>query len=267
MIHLTVIVTNPAELLDAEAYDAGALLRWESSATIDGTYVEGGTVALVAGTFLYDVWDDPGTTTTWYRTRVSNAGGTVFSPYSAPFQPASAQLYLSLDQFRAFEPASTLSDESLLILLQASAADIVNAIGPTGDIVERLSARGPALMLSSRAAGIVSVSENPYGTPLALVADDYELSWTGRVLRRLMDGTNPSSYWRSPVRVTYSPPDDLAQRQRAQLELVRLSIAFNPGLVSQTIGTWSETYRTDVPEPEQRAQILASLSPTEAEIR
>jgi len=259
MIHLTVIVANVDELLDAEAYGAGALLRWESSATIDGIYVEGGTEALVAGTLLYDIWDDAGTTTTWYRTRVSDSTAATFSPYSTPFQPASAQLYLTLDQFRAFEPSSTLSDESLLILLQASAADIVGAIGPLGDAVAVLHAHGPLLMLPYRASGIVSVIEDAYGAPTTLAADDYELSWTAQTLRRLNDGTNPASYWRRRVKVTLSPVDTLAQRQRAQLALMRLDITTNPGLASQTIGTWGESYRTDVPISEQRDEILASL--------
>lgn len=259
MIHLTVIVANVDELLDPEAYDAGALLRWESSATVDGTYAEGGTVPLVADQFLYDIWDEPGVTTTWYRTRISDSGASLFSPYSTPFQPSSAQLYLTLDQFRAFEPGSTLSDESLLILLQASAADIVGAIGPLGDVVTVLGAHGPLLMLPYRASGIVSVTEDAYGEALSLAADDYELSWSGRTLRRLNDGTNPRDYWWRRVKVTLTPVDDLAQRQRAQLALMRLDITTNPGLASQTIGTWSESYRTDVPVSEQRAEILATL--------
>ena len=55
MRHLEIEVVNAAELLAGEAYGAGALLRWERSATEAGTYVEGGTLALVAGTTLYDV--------------------------------------------------------------------------------------------------------------------------------------------------------------------------------------------------------------------
>jgi hypothetical protein len=262
MIHLTILVANPAELLDPEAYDAGALLRWEWCATVDGTYAEDGTVALVADQFLYEVWDETGTSATWYRTRVSDSGAALFSPYSTPFQAASAQLYLTLDQFRAFEPEATLSDESLLILLQASATDIVREIGPTGDVEELLHASGPLLMLSRPAAGIVSVVEDAYGAALALTASDYELSATGRMLRRLDDGTNPSGYWCRWARVTYAPFDDLAVRQRAQLALVRLDIANTPGLAAQTIGTWSEQYASNSAwnYQEERKMFLAGLS-------
>jgi len=88
MIHREVTVENTAELLATPAYGAGSLLRWESSATIDGTYVEGGTIALVSGTSLYDIWDHAGVDgVTCYRTRVSDAGGATFSAYSTPFPP------------------------------------------------------------------------------------------------------------------------------------------------------------------------------------
>jgi hypothetical protein len=105
----------------------------------------------------------------------------------------------------------------------------------------------------------VSVVEDAYRAPVTLVADDYELSWTGQTLRRLNDGTTPRWYWYGRVKVTYTPVDDLAQRQRAQLALMRLDITTNPGLASQTIGTWSESYRTDIPASQQRVDILASL--------
>ena len=94
-----------------------------------------------------------------------------------------------------------------------------------------------------------------------LAADDYELRSSGNVVRRLDDGTNPASYWRNRVYVTYLPQSDLALRAIAQLELVRLEIAFNPLLVSQTIGSWTETYQQGKSYPEQRADILAALSP------
>jgi hypothetical protein len=90
MIHLQVTVDNTTELLDPNAYGAGALLRWESSADPNGPYVEGGTLGLNPGQSVYDVWDSNGTTLTWYRTRTSNSGGTSFSAYSdiAPLTPS-----------------------------------------------------------------------------------------------------------------------------------------------------------------------------------
>jgi hypothetical protein len=245
-----------ADLLDANAYGAGALLRWESSATVDGVYVEGGTIALVADVSLYDVWDPAGAVGTWYRTRISDAGGTTFSAYSSPFQTAEHGLYLSADQFRLLAPTS-LADEALLILLDAAAEEIVRHAGPSGEITERLRGRGDALMLSRPCLSVTSIVEHD----VTLDPDDYELSSTRQVLWRLTDGPNPRRWWGHHVRVTYLPVDDLAERQRAQAELVKLSIAFSPSLASQTIGTWSESYVTN-PKPyaEQRSDILATLT-------
>jgi hypothetical protein len=258
MIHLQVVVPDTAELLALEAYDAGALLRWESSAEIDGIYVEGGTIALVADVSLYDIWDAAGVEgTTWYRRRLSDAGGTTFSAYSDPFQTSIHDLYLSTDQFRLLEP-TTLPDEALQILLDAAAQDIVDEAGPSGEITERRRASGELVVLSRRALSITSVVE---GT-VTLDPDDYELSLSRSMLRRLRTGPNPSRRWFHPL-ITYLVVDDLASRQRVQRELVRLAIAFQPGLASQTIGTWSEAYATGQGSKtydEQRAEILASLS-------
>jgi hypothetical protein len=257
MIHLTITVSNTDELLNAEAYDAGALLRWESCATVDGSYAEGGTVALVSGTSLYEIWDTAGVAGTFYKTRISDAGGATFSPYSEPFQSAGVLPSLSPDQFRLFVPTS-LTDEALILLLDAAMQTIVAHAGPWGEISERLHGNGPLLMLSKVPLSIASVVERVGWSDLTLDPDDYEL--IGQTLRRLNDGTNPGYYWRGRVTVTYTPLDDMAERQRVQMELVKLSITFTPGLASQSIGTWSESYQTSGKSyPEQRQDILASL--------
>jgi hypothetical protein len=255
MIHLMVEVPNPAELLDPQAYDAGALLRWESSATIDGTYVEGGTVAIELDKFVYDVWDDAGVNETWYRTRVSDATPSTYSPYSEPFQPASGQIYLTIAQLKALMP-TTLGDEALLILLDASASEIVASAGRGGTLVERRRSSGELLPLARTAGGVTTVVENG----LTLDPSDYELTPTGQNLRRLRDGTNPSHRWRGRVVVTYVALGDTANRQRVQLELVRLTVAFSAGLASQMIGTWTESYQLNPRTvAEQREDILATL--------
>jgi hypothetical protein len=88
MIHLQVTVDNAAELLDTNAYGAGALLRWESGTSLAGPFTEGATLPLVASQTVYDVWDPNGTETTWYRTRTSNSASTSFSEYSNIAPPA-----------------------------------------------------------------------------------------------------------------------------------------------------------------------------------
>lgn len=264
MIHLQVIVADTAELLDAEAYGPGALLRWEWCATVDGAYVEGGTEALVTGVSLYDIWHPAGVLGTWYQTRISNAVPSSYSAYSAPFQTADHGLYLTVDQCRAFPgmpPVAILSDESLLILLDAAAQAIVGYAGPAGEITERLHAHGELLMLSRPALTITTIVEDARWAAITLDDDDYEISSSGQTLLRLHDGTNPGYHWCGRVDVTYQPQDDTAERQRVQRELVMLDISHQPGLASQSIGTWSETYSSSSTKSyaEQRADILASL--------
>jgi hypothetical protein len=168
---------------------------------------------------------------------------------------------LTVDAFRE-HITSSLGDEAVQRLLDAAYETIILAAGPyesDGTITEIITPRsaGPLLMLARRAE---SVSEVIEGDDL-LAADDYELRSSGHMLRRLDDGTNPAGYWRNRVYVTYLPLSDLAIRDMVQLELVKLDIAFNPNLASQTIGAWSETYQAGKPYPEQRADILASLNP------
>lgn len=252
MIHLTVTVADTADLLAVPAYGAGALLRWESAALAAGPFVEGGTVALVALTSLYDIWDAAGVAgVTWYRTRVSNAGGTTFSAYSAPTLPGSEWASLTVDQLRLFV-TSQLPDEALTTLLSAAAAAITGVAGATGEVTEYLTGGYTRIVVGRQIGTLTSVTEND----VLLTVTDYRAS--GYVLTRLDSAGNPST-WGTAVVVVYTPADDTAERQRVQLELVKLDLASNPGLASQNIGTWTEAYRTDKTPDEQRAEILASL--------
>lgn len=92
---LKVTVEDVDDLLNAGAYDAGALVRLQWSATEAGAYADLSgtgstpTILLVAATRDYEGWDPAGATTTWYRTRYENAGGTRLSEWSASFQVGS----------------------------------------------------------------------------------------------------------------------------------------------------------------------------------
>ena len=128
MIHLQVTVANPAELLNTNAYGAGALLRWESGPTQTGAFVEGGTVALVASTVIYDIWDPAGVEGTWYRTRISNSAATTFSAYSEPIQGGVPTRYAELDDVLAFfdtEP-NAKRQARLLNLLDVATAEFIS---------------------------------------------------------------------------------------------------------------------------------------------
>jgi len=59
--------------------------------------------------------------------------------------------------------------------------------------------------------------------------------------------------------VAYVVDIDQASRIRVAVELVKLDLVSQSGLVSQTIGTWSETYNTSKPYAQSREEILASI--------
>lgn len=168
--------------------------------------------------------------------------------------------------------STALEDSEVQTLLDAAEQAILRYAGPyiassgADDTINELigPVHGDLLPLSRRAASIETVSERTGGwwTPTTLAADDYEIRSSGTTLRRLNDGTNPSHHWHGRVSVVYAPLDDIASRDIVQLELVKLDIAFNPLLASQTIGAWQEQYQTGRPYPEMRQDILASLAET-----
>jgi hypothetical protein len=169
----------------------------------------------------------------------------------------------------AFEEhvTTTLGDNAIERLLDDAEAAIIAYAGPSideyvvTDMTERFRPRGPSILLSRRATDIVEVTEYAHrADPTTLAADDYALSSSGLMLRRLRDGTNPATAWHPDVDVTYSPYSDTATREVTQLELCRLEIAFNPGLASQTVGAWAEAYTANGRSyAEQRDDILARL--------
>lgn len=178
---------------------------------------------------------------------------------------------LTTDAARGFPgiPAeASLSDASLQILLDAAEQAINAYAGPlaadydsTSTVQEYLGpVRGDLLMLSRRADTVDIVIEDD----TTLDATDYEVRTTGDVLRRLSSGTNPRHRWHGRIDVTYTPLSELAMRQRAQVDLVKLDLDMNPGLAAQRIGEWSETYQTGSSfrgYQESQADILSRLSP------
>lgn len=259
MQRITILVADPSDVLDASSFGPGALVRWESAADVAGTYTEKGTVAVVSGTLEYVVWDQTGSGATWYRTRYSDATGHLVSDYSTPFQSRDA--YLSVDQFRAFNPAPSSTNEDLQILLDGAAQAIVQAVGPVGAITERLRPHGDLLILSRPPQWISAVIEDVDRTAVTLDPSDYALE--GQTLRRLGSGPNPRRDWRGRVAVTHTPLDDTAERQRVQRELVELELNSSPGLLSQRLDSWQEMYEgrggAGKTYAQTRADILASI--------
>jgi hypothetical protein len=132
---LKISVENADELLLAGVYGAGALIRIQSSATEGGVYANLSgtgstpTIALVAGTSIYTGQDPSGTSSTWYKTRFENAGGTLTSDYSAAFQvaPEGSGLLASLHDLRQrleIPYTDTEQDENLIEWLTQATAFI-----------------------------------------------------------------------------------------------------------------------------------------------
>ena len=261
MQQVIVTVEHPDTVLDANAFGAGALVRLESPARAAPSRGRGarsiprpssrGPPRTPSGTPRGRPRRTTGRAT---RTRAGRRS----AQYSDPFLAGTAGPLLTVDELR-LHVTSTLTDEALQLLLDA-ALDAIEDVAPTGPVTELITpGSGDLVLLSREATAITSVVEEYWGQSTTLAADDYELRSGGQTLRRLSTGTNPAYAWRGRVDVAYTVEDDSAERKRVQLELVKLDLAFNPALRSQTIGTWSEDY-ADKPYADQRAGILASLA-------
>lgn len=178
VVHIT--VDNPDELLAVGAYGAGALVRLEASA--DGAvYVEDSTQAIVSGTTTYTFYDADGATSTWYRTRYSDAGATVFSEYSAPFQSRAA--YATTATLKALIGTTDTNDDPLLAVI----CDRVNAyieqvcgriIGPVPSAVYLLDGDGTDRLwfpAGIRAVSLLEIADYSGGTYTTETATNYYL--------------------------------------------------------------------------------------------
>lgn len=141
---IRVYVEEPSVLLGAGMYDAGAIIRLQSCATETGVYVNESTAALVSGTLAYTLYDSDGTSTTWYRTRYENSGGTITSDWTPVFQVGGEEAgYLcSLADVRqrlSLPTADVASDEDLAEFIRQVTIDILGHtgrefVGTPGDV-------------------------------------------------------------------------------------------------------------------------------------
>lgn len=131
---LKLTAENPDELLNAGAYGAGAIIRVQSGAAEAGPFSNETTAPVVAGTRSYTVYDTDGASTTWYRTRYENAGGTITSDWSPAFQVGdeTAGLLCSIYDVkqRVGIPASdTSSDEDILEFIRQVSTSVMGYTG------------------------------------------------------------------------------------------------------------------------------------------
>lgn len=158
-----VSVLAPDDIL--RDFGAGALIRLERAATVDGAYAEIDTDAVVAGTYSYELFDGDGASNDWYRVRYSTAAPTLAAHYSAygdPFSPGSPEAYATLDDL-LLTMGQPVSDTRFLAnaerRLREATLDLDREIGytalrTTGSII--INGRGGSVLHVHR--GIVSLS-------------------------------------------------------------------------------------------------------------
>lgn len=169
---------------------------------------------------------------------------------------------LTVDELKEHVTTS-LVDAALQRLLDDAEAAITAFAGDVASATEIVNGGAARISVSRPIDAVTAVVERDGSySPVTLATDDWEQ--VGRFeLARLRFGTNSSSHWRRPVRVTYTPVDDTATRKIVQLELVKLEIAYNPALASETVGAWTQTFASssgiNKTYGERRGDILARL--------
>jgi hypothetical protein len=153
---------------------------------------------------------------------------------------------LRVAQFRAAKPNVLVDDDTIQLYIDAATQAIVGRYGRIAPIVERRTGRSLFLWLSRQASSITSIVES-WGDPIGLGnttldTTDWTLLPDGISVRREYAGTHRADVWGDWATVTYMPLDTTADRQRAVIALVKLDLSHNPGLVSQQIADWSESY-------------------------
>lgn len=132
---IRVYVEDPDALLNAGMYGAGAIVRLQSCATETGVYVNESSAALVTAVRSYVMYDADGLSTTWYRTRYENSGGTVTSDWSPVFQVGGEEAgYLcSLEDVRqrivGLASTNTGPNEDLAEFIRAVSEQIIGYTG------------------------------------------------------------------------------------------------------------------------------------------
>ncbi len=100
-MQVVINLTRSADDLLSE-FSAGAKVYLYSASSENGSYsAVGSGTAIVSGQQRYEVYDTAGTPgTTWYKFRVGNSGGTLFTEYSDPWLSTSLRAYATLDELR-----------------------------------------------------------------------------------------------------------------------------------------------------------------------
>lgn len=108
-------------------FSAGAKLYLDSATSETGTYANVTSTALVSGTGQYEFSSLLGSSTTWYKVRVGNTGGTAYSDYSDPVQNTSLLAYATLDDLFATMSLPDATRYDLLSSLLIRGREVIDA--------------------------------------------------------------------------------------------------------------------------------------------
>lgn len=131
------------------------------------------------------------------------------------------------------------TDEALTLLIADAEASLIVRYGPnypgpvtlTRFLLDLSLVTPTMLYLERPAESIASVTEfwgDPFNeTETVLGPADYRLHYGGRALERLGNATNPRWLCGHRVVISYVPVDDMAQRRRICIDLVKLALRYN----------------------------------------
>lgn len=106
-------------------YGTGAKLNWARDNTSPiGTFADAsGATTLVSGQTMYEIFDSTGAEGHYYRTRIGNSAGTLFSDWSSVFQGGQLTAYATVDALREYLALPDDSRDNVLadLLRRASA--------------------------------------------------------------------------------------------------------------------------------------------------
>jgi hypothetical protein len=169
-----------------------------------------------------------------------------------------------------------LSDGELQAMIDAAAAEIEARHGPVAGITVHLGddrdLAGHRRFLhparpvdAAKAVTVVEIEPADTGdaaNETQLAADDFRLLHGGRVIERLIDGTNGRLYWAPLVRLAYTPVSDQKQRDEVAIKLVQLDLTYRGLDKSERAGDWQRAGSVTADAfTDERDALLASLAP------
>ena len=157
-----------------------------------------------------------------------------------------------------------LTDIELQAMIDETVAEIEARFGVNASIIEIVD--GDRIFLSLHrliddGQSITVVEITPANTgavanETTLASNDYRIRHGGRIVERLIDGTNGRDGWAPLVRLTYTPVSDSKQREEVVIRVVQVDLV-ERGLSAEKAGDYNATYRDATAERERLIQRLA----------